>query len=269
MTWTPQGEARRYAEDCGGAFGLHQRFSVPVAAALWCAVPPDKIEQILSSATLVGRAIFRDSTIPCLEPKCRAIHAAIENGQLPVYRENGGAVSDHVAPERRHVSRDEFKAWIAENYPGERPPGLFDDIERAQSGITADAYLAMKADRDAARADLSRAEHRVSDFMLKHEALKAERDALLGERDSLRAMVDRMMADKGEPPPKARNTLYRIIAALLDLPRIDPEAEYTVIHKDINNRLELFGVRPIAKADTVAEVIKAARALIDEEREPD
>jgi hypothetical protein len=95
--------------------------------------------------------------------------------------------------------------------------------------------------------------------------------ALMEENFRLRrALAEQTASDHSEPPPKARNTLYRIIAALMDLPRIDPEAEYTVIHKDINNRLELFGVRPIAKADTVAEVVKAARALIDEERrEPD
>nr|VFK12704.1 MAG: hypothetical protein BECKLPF1236B_GA0070989_103930 [Candidatus Kentron sp. LPFa] len=55
-------------------------YPVPVAAALWCSVPPSEVEQHLSVATEVHRAIFRHPYIKCLEPGCRALHEAIEKG---------------------------------------------------------------------------------------------------------------------------------------------------------------------------------------------
>lgn len=203
MSWIPHGEAEQYATDCGAAMGYFQRYSVPVAAALWCAVPPDQVQKVLEASTDVGRAILRSPTVPCLEPKCRALHEAIDAGQLPVYREQGGACNDHVAHNRRHVSRSGLRAWIAEHYPEQKPPLLFDETERAtHSAINADSFHALQADWDAAQAKLETARNWA------HEII-AERDALLSERDSLRAMV--------EKSGTRDNTLPNIIGTLLAL----------------------------------------------------
>ena len=114
--WNPQGEVKRYATDCGDEMAYYQRYQVPVAAALWCGVPSNDVAGVLEHAKDVGRAIVSNPYVRCLEPKCRALHEAIEAGDLAVYREQGGAVKDHVAPERRHVSRSELRDWIAKHF---------------------------------------------------------------------------------------------------------------------------------------------------------
>jgi hypothetical protein len=206
MVWTPGDDARRHAVDCASAMGYYERYPVPVAAALWCAVPADRIQWVLDTASEVARGIFRHSEIPCLEPKCRALHEAIDKGGLPVYRENGGAVRDHVAPERRHVSRDELRAFIKAQRL-DMPATLFDEVERAtHPDITKDAYLALKAELEKARAELRQAEKW-------GHGIVAERDTLQLERDQLRGMLDKLST----PNPKAETTYLNIIGGLLDL----------------------------------------------------
>ena len=205
--WNPQGEARRYATDCGDAMGYYQRYPIPVAAALWCGVPPNEVASILEHASDVGRAIVSNPYVRCLEPKCRALHEAIESGELPVYREQGSAVRDHVAPERRHVARTELRDWIAKHYPDQRPPTLFDATERAtHSAINADAFRALQADRDAARAELEKAAKWANETLQKQSELQHE-------RDSLAAMVDKM----SQPNARAETTYLNIIGGLLSL----------------------------------------------------
>jgi hypothetical protein len=132
------------------------------------------------------------------------LHEAIESGELPVYREQGSAVRDHVAAERRHVARTDLRDWIAKHYPDQRPPTLFDATERAtHSAINADAFRALQADRDAARSDLERMAKVAKDTFQKYSELQHE-------RDSLAAMVE-----KNKPlDPRERSTLLIIIAAL-------------------------------------------------------
>lgn len=83
--------------------------------------------------------------------------------------------------------------------------------------------------------------------------------ALKAERDSLRAMVDRMAADNAEPDPRHRKTLLRIIGALLELAKIDPDMPAKTAAHAINSRLELKGGG--MKADVIADNIKDARRL--------
>jgi len=77
--------------------------------------------------------------MPCLELKCRAIHEAINSGELPVCRENGVVVddNDHVAPARRHVRREDLKAWIAKKFPDDMPAFLLDKITEIEPKLDA------------------------------------------------------------------------------------------------------------------------------------
>ena len=148
-------------DNCEHVQSYYTVYPVPVAAALWCGVPPNEVEEHLNVATQVHRAIFQHPYIKCLEPRCRALHEAIEKGALPVSRENGKSFDgsqEHVAPERRHVTRQNLKEWIAREFPSDKPAFLFDEVERkTHTAINADAFRALQADRDALDARLAKA----------------------------------------------------------------------------------------------------------------
>ena len=197
-------------DSCEQVQSYYAIYQVPVAAALWCKIPPDEVIKYLEESVQVSRAIYRHPYIPCLEPRCRAIHEAIENGALPVSRENGKPINgstDHVAPERRHVSRQDLKEWIAKEFPSDKPKFLFDEIERnTHTAINADAFRALQANRDALKIQVEKAERRAKEAI-------AEKNNLLGELESLRAMADKMSA----PRERAETTYLNIIGAMLGL----------------------------------------------------
>lgn len=197
--------------DCEHLHAYHAYYPVPAAAMLWCGVPPNDLQDELSRIKPHPqvRGVFTHPYISCFEVRCRIIHDAIESGELAASRENGKATDDHIAPERRHVSRLHLKAWIAKEHPADKAKCtfLFDEIERkTHASINADTFRALQADRDAARAELEKARTRANDAI-------REMDAMRGERDSLRAMVDKMAA----PGDRAETTYLNIIGAMLAL----------------------------------------------------
>ena len=176
---------------------------------LWCRVPPDQVQDELKQAVAHPsiRGVFSHPYIPCFAVRCRVLHDAIESGALPASRENGKVTDEHIAPERRHVSRENLKAWIAKEHPGDKPDFLFDEIERGtHSAINADAFKALQADRDALKARIDKATEA-------YRALKADRDTIEGERASLAAMVDKVST----PSARAETTYLNIIGGLLGL----------------------------------------------------
>lgn len=195
--------------DCEHLRAYHAYYPVPAAAMLWCGVPPDNVQEELNriSSHPHIRGVFTHPFIPCFEVRCRIIHDAIESRTLPASRENGKVTDEHIAPERRHVSREHLKAWIAKEHPADKPAFLFDEIERkTHAAISADAFRVLQADRDAVRAELEKAK------ALAAETIR-EMDAMRGERDSLRAMVDKASA----PGERAETTYLNIIGAMLAL----------------------------------------------------
>lgn len=195
--------------DCEHLRAYHAYYPVPAAAMLWCGVPPDDVQEELNriSPHPHVRGVFTHPFIPCFEVRCRIIHDAIESRTLPASRENGKVTDEHIAPERRHVSREHLKAWIAKEHPADKPAFLFDEIERkTHAAINADAFRALQVDRDAARAELEKAKAWAADTI-------SEMDAMRGERDSLRAMVDKANAPGG----RSEKTYLNIIGGLLAL----------------------------------------------------
>lgn len=197
--------------DCEHLRAYYAYYPVPVAALLWCGVPPDKLQEELNRISPHPhiRGVFTHPLIPCFEVRCRIIHDAIEAGLLPASRENGKVVNEHIAPERRHVSREHLKAWIAKEHPADKPAFLFDEVERkTHSSINADTFLALQADRDAARAELEKAKARIAE-------ITREMDAMRGERDSLRAMVDKANAPSGRSERTYLNVIGGLVALML------------------------------------------------------
>ncbi|MBD3816557.1 MAG: protein kinase [Halothiobacillus sp.] len=197
-------------DNCEHVLAYSTRYTVPVAAALWCGIQPDRVQEILDESNKVHSAIYKHQNYPCLEHRCKAIHEAIDAGALPVSRETGKSFdgsTSHVAPERRHVSRQDLKEWIAREFPADKPAFLFDEIERkTHAAINTASYLTLQAECNALKAELSIAEK------WGNEA-KREMDALRVERDSLLAMVNKANA----PGERAETTYLNIIGGLLGL----------------------------------------------------
>ena len=142
-------------DNCAAMRAHYAIYSVPHAAALWCGVPDDLIQQVLIEVSQLtpsgfGRGVWMHPTVPCLEPRSRAIAEAIESGLLPHGREDAQTVeNDHVAYERRHIFGRDLKEWMEKEFPNEKPAFLFDDIERnSHTSISTESYRALKADRD-------------------------------------------------------------------------------------------------------------------------
>ncbi|WP_157381260.1 protein kinase [Tepidiphilus margaritifer] len=242
--------------DCQHLNAYQAYYPVPVAAMLWCGVPPDEVQEELNRITPHPyiRGVFTHPFIPCFEVRCRIIHDAIERGALPASRENGKVTNEHIAPERRHVSREHLRAWIAKEHPADKPEFLFDEIERkTHAAINADAFRALQADRDAARAELERAKAWAADTI-------REMDALRGERDSLRAMVERMNI----PGERAETTYLNIIGAMLALmlgksPAGKPQSIYDNQAAIIAALLGHYEGKPGISARTLEEKFAAAK----------
>jgi hypothetical protein len=212
-------------------------YPVRVAAALWCGIPPHQLNEHLDKSTEVCRGIFALPYIKCLEPRCRAIHNAIDNGILPVCREKGVPVSDHVAPERRHVRREDLKAWIAKEFPADKPAFLFDEVERnTHSAINAETYRALKAEHDAKEIRLTQANERIREIEDANGTVEMERNGLRAQVDNLAAKLK--TADL--PGERSEATYQNIIAALLDC--IAGNLPETVKHPSFDNESKLIDV---------------------------
>ena len=192
-------------DSCEAVQAYFTVYPVAVAAALWCGIPPEDVEESLSISTQSSRGVYKHPYIRCLEPRCRAIHDAIEKGLLPCSRENGKVVQEHVANERRHVSRQHLKDWIAAQFPSDKPAFLFDEIERnTHAAINADAFRALQADRDALKVRVEKATE-------EYRKLRSERDALVAERDALAEQIK----NPQDPGPRAQTTYLNIIGAMV------------------------------------------------------
>jgi len=244
-------------DSCADVKSRYSLYSVAHAAALWCGVTDDLIDQVLGEATPIsdtglGRCIVSHPDAPCIEPRCQAIAQAIELGLLPHYRENGNLVADgeHAAYERWHVTGRALKKWIEEEFPNDKPAFLFDEIERnSHSSIGADAYRTLQADRNALKT-------RVDNGIEKFKALRQEKETIEAERDALNLIIN-----KKEKPlsTKERHTLLVMIASLCKAVDID----YT--QRGVATAIQLLTENigaPITD-DTIRNVLKQINEAMD------
>lgn len=203
------------SDSCSEVRGYFTFYTIPQAALLWCGVPASDVWDELKKAKPIGegsallRVVLRHPYIPCLEPRCRVLHDAIDNSKLPAGRDGGKEylVSEvgHIAYDRRTLFRESLKAWIGENFPNDKPAFLFDEIERnTHAAINADSFRTLQADRDALKV-------RVENAVTAYSKLMAEKNAMQAERDSLRNMIDASVTTSKDLSTRERNTLLKII----------------------------------------------------------
>jgi len=193
-------------DNCAAIKAHYVVLSVPEAAALWCGVPKDQLDEILLEATQLspsglGRGVWCHPDVPCLEPRSRAISEAIESGKLSHGREDASAVDagDHVAYERRHIFGRDLKTWMESAFPNDKPAFLFDDIEQnSHSAISADSYRALTAERDTLQS-------RLDIGLEKYKKLSEEKESIAAERDALKALIDNANPTQNESVSAAVN----------------------------------------------------------------
>jgi len=239
---------------------LQRPFYRPVEAAIrWCGLIA--YESQILAALDPADAIPKTGQFPqwpCLQSNTEKILDAILHNDIPHGRDGRTVdASDHVARARITVRHTDLKEWMIRHYPDQKPLFLFDDTERAtHSAINADSFRALQVDRDAARAELAKARDRT-------DAIVKERDALLGERNSLRAMVDRM----GVPGDRAESTYLNIIGGLLGLmlgqnDNGDPLSSYRSQAEIITDLVDRFPTaNGISKSNLESKFADANRAI--------
>lgn len=257
-------------DSCATVQACYAVYHVPEAAALWCGVPADQVTNELRHAipigqsNALGRATLRHPYLKCLEPRIRAIHAAIDAGELPACREDGRKTDEHVAYERRHVYGLDLKEWAKKIAPSERPAFLFDEIERdVHTGISAEVYRTLKAAHDARGAKLSQANERIREA-------EEERGRAEMERDALRKMVADLSSKlqaAGAPGERSETSYLNIIAALLDciagnLPNVAKHPSFPSEAKLIETLDEHFrGYGGLSKSNLSRKFPEAKRAM--------
>jgi hypothetical protein len=198
-------------DDCEQIKSYYSIYSVPQAAALWCGVPPNQLNGHLSQAIQISRGVWALDYMECLAPRCRAIHEAIDNDLLPACRENGFVVQEHIAPDRRHIRREDLKVWIAKTFPDSKPSFLFDAVERStHSAINADSFKALQADRDAVKNENEK-------LKKLNQELKATVENLELENQAIKSCIEKMGTEPKKLDARAETAYLNIIGAMLDL----------------------------------------------------
>lgn len=244
-------------DSCEQVLSYYSIYPVPVAAALWCNIPANEVQEHLDLAEEVHRAIYRHPYIPCLEPRCRAIHEAIQSGILPVSRENGKSFDgsqEHVAPERRHVNRHDLKVWIGKEFQSDKPSFLFDEIERSSHpAISIDSYHALQADRDALKTRIENAEEWAKKTIREQSDLKKSYELLQSQLNSSSTLN-----------PRSETTYLNIIAGLLQLmleksPSGQPYSSFDNQSAIISALLAHYGSKPGISLRTLEDKFAAAK----------
>lgn len=255
------------ADDCAHLRAQYAVYSVPAAAALWCGVPEDQLEEIVSEATQLspsgfGRGVWKHPAVPCMEVRSRVIAGAIESGALPHGREDGETLreGDRAAAERRAVMGRHLREWMIKEFPNEKPAFLFDDIERSShTAISADAYRALKAEKE-------KLEGRLENAVDVYKELRSENKRIQTELNELSQKV----AGQGAPGDRAESTYQNIIAALLDviagkLPNVEAHPSFSSEAKLIETIDQQYrGYSGLSKSNLQRKFPEAKRSLKDQ-----
>lgn len=156
------------------AFGVKTYYRPIEAAIRWCGLT--HMEPCILE-TVGQRALPQPQDFPgwpMLRLSAERIFDALAHGELPCGK--GGIVQQGPRPALddpalivRHV---DLKAWMTRYYPGERPPFLFDGIERdLHPAASRDMLNVLLAEREAIKAQFAQ-------LAKAHDALHAAHDAL-------------------------------------------------------------------------------------------
>lgn len=250
------------SDSCEEVRAYYSAYYIPQAAALWCGVPSEMVDSILNQSVENGRNIYRHHSIDCLEPRCRAIHDAIDNNKIPCGRDGRGRnyeSEDHVAAERRTVSRQDLKAWIAKEFPSDKPDFLFDEIERnTHSAINAESFRALQADRDALQRQLESTKTTIQNMELKTYEAAAK----------LKQHEARLQHLGKDINPRSEKTYLNILGALLEVItgsfQDETFSSETQLRDFLSEKYEGFqGVTSRTLADKFALAKKAVNGELD------
>lgn len=201
------------------------------AALLWCGVTKEDLSLAMKDCRHVGRGIYINPYISCLEKKTRAILFSVNNNELRTCREHGegGEVGDHVAYDRRHFWASDLKIYIEKYHPDDKPSFLFNKPEM-QPALDLAAYNKLQLEVTNLQVKLASAESAARDekqkALLCEEAKqnseerlekakeifkeqKAKIEQLSNEIQNLNAEINLL-----KQQPDDRKTLFNIIAAL-------------------------------------------------------
>ncbi|QGX90918.1 protein kinase [Tatumella sp. TA1] len=187
-------------------------YTVEQMAMLWCGIDANDFNEVLGECEYPRRAIPKHPYIPCLEFRAAAIMDAIEAKELAVGRDgrNHTINDDHVAPERRTILIKDFKEWLINAFPNEKPRLIFDEIERnSHSSITVEVYQTLLADRDHLQVRIKKAEDVFREQRERIESLERDKAAL--QRDIDRLPTNTLIDQRSEV------TYLNIIGGLLEI----------------------------------------------------
>ena len=246
--------------DCNAAV---KPYYYPVEAAIrWCGLTDHEAVILANMGFPTAGEILPPhySEWPCLRQRAELIVDAMACGELPHSRDGSlPDPDDHVAKPRRTVRHNDLKAWMATHHPGQKPPFLFDETERATHGaITTAAYDALKAEADRAKAENERLKANL-------RSVTAQRDQLIGERDSLAAIVQQA----APPGERAETTYANIIGGPLGplLGKSDsgkPQSVFTSQEAIISALLHKYPDAPGIAESTLKGRFAAARKSINQ-----
>ena len=174
------------------------------AAAFWCGITNRTI-------SIDDKGIpVADPQNECLRSRAIWIMDAIVSGELPCGRDGKSVPGEAITGCKRTVRRIDLRNWFLENH-GERPPFLFDEIERkTHAAINTESFLALQADLQVKKTRLENTEERLREMVFKNSALERERDAAIR---SFEESVDARKA-VGE---REKNSYLHLIGALLQI----------------------------------------------------
>ena len=172
---------------------LEKPYYRPVEAALrWCGLIEHEVEIMAKVGSSPVPELTDFPQWPCLRANAEKIYDAMLNGELPFGRDGKKVeADDHVAPNRRTVRHTDLKLWMAQHYPDQKPPFLFDEVERTtHASISVETFQALQAERDALKARLDRAVDVYRSTKEQLGQITAERDALLLSKERLGQVSD-------------------------------------------------------------------------------
>jgi len=146
--------------DPNSCSSLQKSYYHAIEVALrWCGLTDYETEilETLGVEDLPSVSMF--PSWPCLRINCEKMLDAIENKEL-AHGRDGKIVpeGEHVAVHRRTVRHNDLRAWMQKHYPGQKPPFLFDQVERGtHQAINADSFRALQADLSAYEARIEKA----------------------------------------------------------------------------------------------------------------
>jgi hypothetical protein len=217
-------------------------YTIAEAAIRWCNIRGRTIQ-------VDAQGLPEDDKInPCLRSRAEEIMSATDDGVLACGRD-GKSATDHVARPRRTIKHSDLKKWMEENFPGDKPPFLFDEVERqTHSAISVETYQALKAAHDAKEARVSILETKILEQSNKIGTIELQNKALSQQVEASSKMGTR-----------ERNNLLVVIAACCELAKLNPYDRGATT--PIVGAIDRMGAR--LSDDTVRKILSGVKTALE------